>query len=43
MTEHIIRTLEIFSVQLNVDHEWVFQTVLAIGIPIQLVLEVYHK
>ena len=41
--EHIVKTLEIFSVQLQVDYEWVFKAILSIGISLSAVLEVYHK
>lgn len=41
--DHIVKSLEIFSVQLNVDFEWVFKAILAVGTPLATVLEVYHK
>jgi hypothetical protein len=41
--DHIVKSLEIFSVQLKVDFEWVFKAILAVGTPLANVLEVYHK
>ena len=41
--EHLVRTLELFSVSLKVSYDWVFQSLLEIGIPLPKVFEVYNR
>jgi len=41
--EHLVRTLELFSVSLKVSYDWVFQSLLEIGIPLPRVFEVYNR
>jgi len=41
--EHLVRTLELFSVSLKVSYDWVFQSLLEIGVPLPRVFEVYNR
>ena len=38
-----MRTLELYSVSLKVSYDWVFQSLLEIGIPLPKVFEVYNR
>ena len=38
-----MKKLELYSIQINGDYEWVFKALLAIGIPLPKVFEVYNK
>ena len=41
--EFIVKKLELYSVQIHGDYEWVFKTLLAVGIPLPKVFEVYNR
>ena len=41
--EFIIKSLELHSLSINGDYEWVFKSLLAIGIPLPKVFETYNK
>lgn len=41
--EFIVKKLELFSLQINGDYEWVFKSLLSIGMALPKVFEVYNK
>ncbi len=43
IAEHIIKKLELLSVQLRGPYEWVFTSLMDTGIPLPKVFEVYNK
>ena len=43
LSEFIVKKLELFSLQINGDYEWVFKSLLSIGMALPKVFEVYNK
>ena len=41
--EFIVKKLELYSVQIHGDYEWVFKTLLSVGISLPKVFEVYNR
>lgn len=41
--EFIVKKLELYSVQIRGDYEWVFKAVLSVGVPLPKVFDVYNK
>lgn len=43
VSEFIVKKLELYSVQIHGDYEWVFKSLLSIGIALPKVFDVYNK
>ena len=43
LLEFIVKKLELYSVQIHGDYEWVFKTLLSVGISLPKVFEVYNR